>query len=49
VRSLARPPYGDITDTDQGDGILLLLEYALVKEGIAYIYPDAIQPREEVK
>ena len=49
MRSLARPPDRDITDTDQGDGILLLLEYALVKEGIAYIYPDTIQPREEVK
>ena len=49
MRSLSRPPYRDITDTDQGDGILLLLEYALIKEGIAYIYPDTIQPREEVK
>ena len=49
MRRLPSTPYGDITDTDQGDGILLLLEYALIKEGIAYIYPDTIQPREEVK
>ena len=46
---LSCPSDGDITDTDQGNGIRLLLEYALVEEKVAQAYPQAIEPGERIE
>ena len=43
------PSDGDITDTDQGDGISLLLEYALVEEKVAQAYPQTVEPGERIE
>ena len=46
---LPRPTDGDIPDTDQGNGIRLLLEYALVEEKVAQAYPQTIEPGERIE
>ena len=43
------PSDGDITDTDQGNGISLLLEYTLVEEKVAQAYPQIIEPGERIE
>ena len=43
------PPDGDIPDADQGNGIRLLLEYALVEEKVAQAYPQTIEPGERIE
>lgn len=43
------PSDGDITDTDQGNGISLLLEYTLVEEKVAQAYPQTIEPGERIE
>lgn len=46
---LPRPTDGDIPDADQGNGIRLLLEYALVEEKVAQAYPQTIEPGERIE
>ena len=43
------PSDGDITDTDQGNGISLLLEYTLVEEKVAQAYPQTVEPGERIE
>ena len=43
------PSDGDITDTDQGNGIRLLLEYTLVEEKVAQTYPQTVEPGERIE
>ena len=43
------PSDGDITDTDQGNGISLLLEYTLVEEKVAQAYPQTVEPGEQIQ
>lgn len=43
------PSDGDITDTDQGNGISLLLEYTLVEEKVAQAYPQTVEPGEGIE
>ena len=46
---LPRPTNGDIPDADQGNGIRLLLEYALVEEKVAQAYPQTVEPGERIE
>ena len=43
------PTDSDIPDADQGNGIRLLLEYALVEEKVAQTYPQTIEPGERIE
>ena len=46
---LSCPTDGDIPDSDQGNGIRLLLEYALVEEKVAQTYPQTVEPGERIE
>ena len=46
---LSRPTDGDIPDADQGNGIRLLLEYALGEEKVAQTYPQTVEPGERIE
>ena len=46
---LSCPTDGDIPDADQGNGIRLLLEYALVEEKVAQTYPQTVEPGERIE
>ena len=43
------PTDGDIPDADQGNGIRLLLEYALVEEKVAQTYAQTVEPGERIE
>lgn len=43
------PSDGDIPDTDQGNGISLLLEDPLVEEKVAQAYPQTVEPGERIE
>ena len=47
--SLPCPPYGDISHTNQRNGIRLLLEYPLVEEKVAQAYSQTIEPGERIE
>ena len=47
--SLPRPSDCDVPDTDQGYGIRLLLEYALVEEKVTQTYPQTVESGERIE